>query len=78
VEHVAALAGAGCHNIAVIAPAFAADCIETLEEIEDEIAGAFKAAGGEAFTYIPCLNERDDHIEALCGIVETEARGWLD
>ncbi len=78
VEHVAALAKAGVDNIAVIAPAFAADCIETLEEINEEIGDAFKEAGGKAFTYIPCLNDRDDHINALAGIVETELKGWLD
>ncbi len=77
VEHVANLAQGGCHNIAVIAPAFAADCIETLEEIREEIADAFKAAGGRHFTYIPCLNDRDDHMKALSDIVETELKGWL-
>jgi ferrochelatase len=77
VAHVAELAKAGVDNIAVIAPAFAADCIETLEEINEEIGGAFRAAGGKRFTYIPCLNDRDDHINALAGIIETESKGWL-
>ncbi len=78
VEHVAELAKAGTDNIAVIAPAFSADCIETLEEINEEIGDAFKEAGGKTFTYIPCLNDRDDHMNALAGIVETELKGWLD
>jgi len=78
VEHVAELAKAGVDNIAVIAPAFSADCIETLEEINEEIGDAFKAAGGKGFMYIPCLNDRDDHMKALMGIVENEAKGWLD
>lgn len=78
VEHVAALAKAGTDNIAVIAPAFAADCIETLEEINEEIADAFSDAGGKSFTYIPCLNDRDDHMHALFGIIENEAKGWLE
>jgi len=77
VEHVAELAKAGTDDIAVIAPAFAADCIETLEEINEEIGDAFKAAGGKRFTYIPCLNTRDDHMNALAGIIETELKGWL-
>ncbi|NOR62307.1 MAG: ferrochelatase [Rhodobacteraceae bacterium] len=77
VEHVAELAKAGIDNIAVIAPAFSADCIETLEEINEEIGDAFKDAGGKAFTYIPCLNDRDDHMKALMGIIENEAKGWL-
>ncbi len=78
VEHVAALARAGLRHIAVVAPAFSADCIETLEEINEEIADAFKAAGGERLSYIPCLNDRDDHINALMQIFENEAAGWLE
>lgn len=78
VEHVAELAKAGKTNIAVIAPAFAADCIETLEEINEEIGDAFKEAGGQEFTYIPCLNDRDDHMKALADIIEAEGLGWLE
>jgi len=74
VEHVAALARAGKRNIAVISPAFAADCIETLEEIRGEIRHAFEAAGGESFTYIPCLNDDDAHIAALIEVVEKTLR----
>jgi len=77
VEHVAALAKQGIHNIAVIAPAFASDCIETLEEINEEIKDAFRDAGGQRFTYIPCLNDRDDHMAALADIIDNEAKGWL-
>jgi len=57
VEEVARLAESGKTNIAVCAPAFSADCIETLEEINEEIKESFEEAGGEHFTYIPCLNE---------------------
>lgn len=78
VDHVAALAESGLRHIAVIAPAFAADCIETLEEINEEIGDSFKHAGGERFTYIPCLNDRDDHIKALADIITNEAKGWLE
>lgn len=78
VEHVAELAKAGTRNIAVIAPAFASDCIETLEEINEEIGDAFKEAGGEHFTYIPCLNDRDDHMKALLALISNEAKGWLE
>ncbi len=67
----------GIRNIAIIAPAFSADCLETLEEINDEICEDFKAAGGQDFTYIPCLNERDDHITALLAILENEMEGWV-
>ncbi len=76
VEHVADLAKAGKKNIAVISPAFSADCIETLEEINGEIAEAFEEAGGESFTYIPCLNDDDAHVAALMAIIEQNLAGW--
>ncbi|NVO56840.1 ferrochelatase [Rhodobacteraceae bacterium B1Z28] len=78
VDHVAELARQGKKNIAVIAPAFSADCIETLEEINEEIKESFEEAGGEEFTYIPCLNDDDSHIAALGTIIENNLRGWLD
>ena len=77
VEHVAELAKAGKRHIAVMAPAFSADCIETLEEINGEIRHAFEAAGGETFTYIPCLNAAPAHIAALAAVVEENLGGWL-
>ncbi|RMG21140.1 MAG: ferrochelatase [Deltaproteobacteria bacterium] len=77
VEEVARLARAGRRRIAVIAPAFSADCVETLEEINEEIRGSFLEAGGEEFTYIPCLNDEEDHIDLIEAIVEREAAGWL-
>ncbi len=78
VKHVAELARAGKKRIAVVAPAFSADCIETLEEIRGEIREAFEAAGGESFTYIPCLNDEDAHIRALAAVVGDNLAGWVD
>lgn len=78
VEHVVELARAGKRRIAVIAPAFSSDCIETLEEIQGEIREAFIHAGGEEFTYIPCLNAQDDHIDALMSVIRANLGGWLD
>ncbi len=77
VDHVADLAREGKKKIAVIAPAFSADCIETLEEINEEIAESFEHADGEQFTYIPCLNDQPAHIETLVAIIENELRGWI-
>ncbi|NUB45382.1 ferrochelatase [Fertoebacter nigrum] len=77
VEHVAALAKAGKKHIAIMAPAFSADCIETLEEINGEIREAFEHAGGESFTYIPCLNDDPAHIAALVAIIGENLGGWL-
>jgi ferrochelatase len=78
VEEVARLAEQGKKRIAVIAPAFSADCIETLEEINEEIRESFEHAGGEHFTYIPCLNDDDAHIAALSETIEDNLKGWLD
>ena len=77
VEYVAKLAREGHRSIAVLAPGFASDCVETLEEINGEIREAFEHAGGEHFHYIPCLNDADAHIDMIETIVEREARGWL-
>ena len=77
VEEVARLAEAGKRHVAVIAPAFSADCVETLEEIEGEIRESFVHAGGEAFTYIPCLNAEPAHIAMMVAIVERELGGWV-
>ena len=78
VEEVARLAEAGKTNIAVCAPAFSADCIETLEEINEEIRESFEHAGGKEFTYIPCLNDDSAHIEALAEIIDQNMKGWID
>lgn len=76
VEEVARQAEIGNKNIAVVAPAFSADCIETLEEINEEIKEAFEEAGGESFSYIPCLNDDASHIRALTSIVQENLLGW--
>lgn len=78
VEEVARLAKEeGKKDIAVVAPAFSADCIETLEEINEEIKESFEEAGGEEFLYIPCLNSDEAHINALCQIIGENLGGWV-
>lgn len=64
-ETVEKLAKEGVKKIAVVTPAFVADCIETLEEIEMEAGKAFKENGGEEFKMIPCLNDRDSWIDVM-------------
>ncbi len=78
VDHVADLARGGVKRLAVVAPAFSADCIETLEEINEEIRESFEEAGGEQFTYIPCLNDDDAHIAALASVIEANLKGWVE
>lgn len=77
VKEVARLAETGKKRIAVIAPAFSADCIETLEEINEEIRESFEEAGGESFTYIPCLNDDPAHIAALGKVIRDNLAGWV-
>ena len=50
---------------------------DLLEEIRAEIRESFEAAGGESFTYIPCLNEDEAHIAALCETIEENLAGWV-
>lgn len=60
----------GIKNIAILSPAFSADCLETLEELAVENRHAFMAAGGEKYSYIPALNDRNDHIHALVELLK--------
>jgi len=65
----------GIKDVDVICPGFAADCLETLEEITVENKGYFIEAGGKDLRYIPALNDRDDHISLLQDLVKRECRG---
>lgn len=64
-----ALPAIGIKSIDIMAPAFASDCLETLEEISVECQDLFKEKGGEVFNYIPCLNEDELHIELMAALV---------
>jgi len=72
-----AMARDGIGRVDVICPGFAADCLETLEEIALECKAAFLANGGKEFNYLPCLNERPDWIAALADIVSEHCGNWL-
>jgi ferrochelatase len=74
---VEALARDGVKRIAIITPGFAADCIETLEEIAEENKEIFLEHGGEKFAYIPCLNDSDGGIKVLVHLIERELEGWV-
>lgn len=66
----------GVRSVQVISPGFSADCLETLEELRVENRDYFKAAGGGDYGYIPCLNDRADHLAMLAGLVRRHAAGW--
>ncbi|ODT76483.1 MAG: ferrochelatase [Pelagibacterium sp. SCN 64-44] len=71
------LPGQGKKKVAVLAPAFHADCIETLEEISIGGRESFLAAGGEKFAYIPCLNASPASMDMIEAMVRRELSGWL-
>lgn len=72
-----ALPSQGVQSVQVFCPGFAADCLETLEEIAEENKEYFLEAGGERFEYIPCLNDDDEHIEFIQKLVAQHTTGWL-
>ena len=67
----------GVKRLAVMAPAFVSDCIETLEEIGLGLAETFEAAGGERLTPIPCVNDDAAFLDALAGLVLRDLGGWV-
>ncbi|MEP3114774.1 ferrochelatase [Nisaea sp.] len=67
----------GVKNLAIICPGFSSDCVETLEEINIGIRETFAEAGGDNFTYIPCLNDSDDGMKAIEAVVTRELQGWI-
>src|ERR1700758_236051 len=71
------LAKDGVKRIAVVMPGFAADCLETLEEIAQENAEIFKHNGGEEFSAIPCLNDSDEGMDVIRRLVLRELQGWI-
>ncbi len=76
-ETVRTLAQQGVRNLAIVAPGFAADCLETLEELAIGARENFLEHGGQNFAYIPCLNDTDEHIQLLAGLVARELGGWV-
>jgi ferrochelatase len=74
---VKSLAKQGVKNLAVMTPGFAADCLETLEEIAMENAHIFKKNGGENFVHIPCLNDSEPGMLVIWTVVLRELKGWV-
>jgi ferrochelatase len=74
---LAALPGQGVKKVAIVAPGFSADCLETLEELAIRGQEGYLAAGGERFAYLPCLNDSDLGMAMLRNILSRELQGWL-
>ncbi len=75
---VEALAKQGVRALDVVCPGFSADCLETIEEIDQLNREIFLHHGGERFRFISCLNDRDDHLDFLAELVARQLAGWVD
>lgn len=75
-DTLTALAARGVRRVDVVAPGFAVDCLETLEEVAMMLAEQFAAQGGQ-LRYIPCLNDSPAHAQALAGVIQRELAGWV-
>ena len=76
-ETVKALAASGTKSMAIVAPGFSADCLETLEELDVENREFFLHNGGEKFAYLPCLNASAEGVDAIEAVVRRELMGWV-
>ncbi len=74
---IARLAQSGTRSLAVIAPGFSADCLETLEELDVENRAIFTGNGGHNFTYVPALNDGEEGMRVIEHVVRRELAGWL-
>lgn len=68
----------GVKRVAIACPGFAADCLETLEEIAVENRQIFLTAGGAEYRYLPALNDAPSHISALSALVQQHTAGWTE
>ncbi|GGK17885.1 ferrochelatase [Salinarimonas ramus] len=76
-ETVKGLAEKGVKRLAIVAPGFSADCLETLEELDGENREIFEHNGGEKFAYLPCLNDSEEGMRVIDHVVARELQGWL-
>ena len=73
---LAAMPGQGIRKVAILAPGFSADCLETLEELAIRGRESFEAAGGTHFAYLPCLNDTREGVAMLRTLLSRELEGW--
>ncbi|MEH3036788.1 MAG: ferrochelatase [Sphingomonas adhaesiva] len=71
-----AMPARGIRKVAIVAPGFSADCLETLEELAIRGRESFVASGGTDFAYLPCLNDTAEGIEMLRTLLSRELEGW--
>jgi ferrochelatase len=75
---IQALAKSGIKSLDVVCPGFSADCLETIEEIDEQNREIYLHAGGEQYRYIPALNDRPDHMQAITGLILRHLQGWVE
>jgi ferrochelatase len=76
-DTIVELAKSGIRNVVVVCPGFAADCIETLEEVGIGLAETFKQHGGKNFSLVPALNDSPGSLDMLAKLIRQELAGWL-
>jgi protoporphyrin/coproporphyrin ferrochelatase len=76
-DTVASLPGRGARNLVMVMPGFAADCVETLEEVAIGLAATFRENGGNNFSAVPCLNDSAIAIAMMAALIRKELAGWL-
>lgn len=72
-----ALPAKGVRKVAILAPGFSADCLETLEELAIRGRESFEGAGGTHFAYLPCLNDSETGLAMLRALLSRELQGWV-
>ena len=75
-ETLKELPNKGIKDVHIISPGFSSDCLETLEELEEENREYFMESGGEKYKYIPCLNDDDEHIDVFVNLIKKNIQGW--
>ncbi len=76
-ETVTRLAKEGVKSLALVAPGFSADCLETLEELDGENRHYFEENGGQNYAYLPALNDSDEGVRVIENVVRRELKGWI-
>jgi len=76
-ETVMRLAKEGVKRLALVAPGFSADCLETLEELNVENRHYFEENGGQKYAYLPALNDSDEGVRVIENVVKREIKGWI-
>lgn len=76
-DTIKGFAASGVKSMAIVAPGFSADCLETLEELDGENRHYFEEGGGQNYAFLPCLNDDDEGMQVIEAVVLRELQGWI-